>query len=165
MKFFTREWQEEYSVTKTEEERAAHKERTNKLFAEYRKQFEAVKSRVSMMFWSNYNKNGGFHDAEVRKICVERRKGKNLPRANVIIILEQYGVLYQIKYQTVSKINYDVDFLTPDCNWPMNGHFDLWMYDEFCVIDSEYINHDISFLSGGEISITFKRISVKKLLD
>ena len=61
-------------------------------------------------------------------------------------------------------IEYKADFLNSDIEFmKWREQFDVWMYDEFLPIDSEAIQHDISFLSGSELVIACKKVSIEKI--
>ena len=61
-------------------------------------------------------------------------------------------------------IEYKDDFLNSYIEFmKWREQFDVWMYDEFLPIDSDIIQHDISFLSGSKLVIACKKVSIEKI--
>lgn len=164
MKFFTTEWQNSWDPSSTKEERKKLKEKTDKIISEYEKQFDKIKPKLSKKFITLYNKYGRFHDCEIKELLIKRRKGKTKPLVDLTITLNINNILYQLKYGAVSKIEYRVNCLDDNIDFLKWGNqFDVWMYDEFSLAPNDTIQHEISFLSNGELIIVFKRISLEKL--
>ena len=164
MRYFTTEWQTAWQFAKNEEERKKLDKETARVCREYEKQFDKIKPRFSKKFITFYDKHYRFHDSEIKDFTVSRRKGKTVPLVHVMMTLNIDGVLYRLKYHAVSKIEYKADFLNSDIEFmKWREQFDVWMYDEFLPIDSDTIQHDISFLSGSELMIACKKVSIEKI--
>ncbi|MHB1483565.1 MAG: hypothetical protein ACYCYI_02785 [Saccharofermentanales bacterium] len=126
------------------------RENANKEWVEniekYSNKYKKVKLLLPSEFIEVYENEFGFHDWEIEKIQI-------LPDINSTIqmILQNNGKMATIYYKNVKSFKIDI---VPHIEK------EKWGYDEFSLINDDFVKHEILFLSGSIVSFIFKEINV-----
>ncbi len=153
MKYFTVEFEKQLdSAVDRETAEKMISEQTNKYWLE----FDSCAHRLPKSF-SAYYKSMGFHDYNIEKLELIKRRTKNKTFLDIIMQLTDEGKTYEIHYFNVIRYETIID---EDSYCEIGDYLD----DEILPVNDEYLSHEFHFYSSANhVTIHFKKLSFKKL--
>jgi len=153
MKYFTKEF--ERLCDDTIDREASLKmisEQSNK----YWKEFDICARRLPKAF-TIYYRSRGFHDYNIEKLELTKRRTKMRTFLDIILQLSDQGKYYEIHYYDVVEFE---TMITEDQYCEIGDY----LSDEILPVNSDYMSHEFYFYSNrSHIVIHFKKLSFKKL--
>lgn len=153
MKYYTPELWKMFNSESDEVREEADRVWTENVQA-YVKRFETVKPRLSKKFLDLYYKHYGFHDFEIRNICLNHKAyGTTSNPISVEVVISNRLETFNLTYKKVTQfhVNYEEEE-----GRTLSWGFDHWGYDECLPVNDEVLSHEVLFASGAILLVHFR---------